>query len=259
MQCIAITHPSGASCTIDTYGATIVSWKIADGTEMLYKSPLSEEGQPIRGGIPVCFPQFGTAGDFPVKHGVARRSTHWSSSVRQSAAEFTLVLEGEDFPEQPTLTYTVELDANRLTLTLDVMGPIVFNGALHTYFRAPNGIENVSVSGLGGAPATDLGGAVVLPEALKFEGPRDTIVLDAPHSLSLNTGARIIDFGLEEGWTDVVLWNVGGDLLKDMPKGDWRGYFCAEAALAAREHRVALGRGETWRGVHSLEVRMMSP
>ncbi|KAH0472932.1 MAG: hypothetical protein KVP17_003120 [Porospora cf. gigantea B] len=255
MQCIAITHPSGSSCTIDTLGATIVSWKIADGTEMLYRSPISEEGQPIRGGVPVCFPQFGTAGDFLVKHGVARSSTNWSSSVRQSAAEFTLVLDGDAFPEQPTLTYTVSLDANRLTLTFDVMGPIVFNGALHTYFKAPNGIENVSVSGLGGASATELGDAVVLPEVLKFDGPRDVIVPNAPRALSLNTGTHVVDFGLDEGWTDVVLWNVGADTLKDMPKGDWRGYFCAEAALATREHRVTLGRGETWRGVHSLDVR----
>lgn len=60
MTTFTLSHPSGASATIDPFGATVVSWILPSGKQMLYLSKLADtEGKrAIRGGIPVIFPQF---------------------------------------------------------------------------------------------------------------------------------------------------------------------------------------------------------
>ncbi|MDO9616031.1 MAG: D-hexose-6-phosphate mutarotase, partial [Bacteroidota bacterium] len=50
-----------ADADICLYGAHVTSFKPRNSMEILWMSPDSsfEEGTPIRGGIPVCFPWFG--------------------------------------------------------------------------------------------------------------------------------------------------------------------------------------------------------
>src|SRR5690349_13912744 len=57
---IVISHRSGSSAQIYLNGAQVTSWKTSDDVERLFLSPAArfENGKPIRGGIPVVFPQF---------------------------------------------------------------------------------------------------------------------------------------------------------------------------------------------------------
>lgn len=50
--------PSGESVTVYLYGATVASWKLANGEEQLFVSSKAklDGSKPIRGGIPVVFP-----------------------------------------------------------------------------------------------------------------------------------------------------------------------------------------------------------
>ena len=50
--------PTGQSVTVYLYGATVTSWKLADGQEQLFLSDKAhlDGSKPIRGGIPVVFP-----------------------------------------------------------------------------------------------------------------------------------------------------------------------------------------------------------
>lgn len=50
--------PSGESVTVHLYGATITSWKLANGQEQLFMSEKAhlDGSKPIRGGIPIVFP-----------------------------------------------------------------------------------------------------------------------------------------------------------------------------------------------------------
>lgn len=54
--------PSGESVTVSLHGATVTSWKLADGQEQLFLSEKThlDGSKPIRGGIPIVFP----VGDF---------------------------------------------------------------------------------------------------------------------------------------------------------------------------------------------------
>ena len=72
MTRVDLQHPSGARVEVYLHGAHVTSWQTARGREVLFVSRAShfQDGAPIRGGIPVIFPQFG-AGPLP-KHGLAR-------------------------------------------------------------------------------------------------------------------------------------------------------------------------------------------
>lgn len=50
--------PSGESVTVHLFGATVISWKLANGAEQLFVSSkaILDGSKAIRGGIPVVFP-----------------------------------------------------------------------------------------------------------------------------------------------------------------------------------------------------------
>ena len=67
-----LTLPCGDSLRVALHGAHVLSW-VSQGRERLYLSPHSvmDAHAAIRGGVPVCFPQFNQRGPLP-KHGFAR-------------------------------------------------------------------------------------------------------------------------------------------------------------------------------------------
>ena len=66
--------PDGAEVTVLLHGGQIVSWIPAGDQERLYLSPqaVAGPGQAVRGGIPVCFPQFAKRGPLG-QHGFSRQ------------------------------------------------------------------------------------------------------------------------------------------------------------------------------------------
>merc|ERR1711936_774876 len=77
MEIITLTHgkSEGTTCEIYKYGATVTSWRVAGGENIIFVSKKAKlDGtKAIRGGIPVCFPQFGPW-EFGAQHGFARIS-----------------------------------------------------------------------------------------------------------------------------------------------------------------------------------------
>ncbi|XP_010555598.1 PREDICTED: putative glucose-6-phosphate 1-epimerase [Tarenaya hassleriana] len=70
---ILLRNPKGASVKISLHGAQVLSWKNERGDELLFTSSKAvfKPPHPVRGGIPICFPQFGTRGSLE-QHGFAR-------------------------------------------------------------------------------------------------------------------------------------------------------------------------------------------
>lgn len=55
---VTATLLSGESVAVSLHGATVVSWRTADGVERLFLSEKSalDGSRPVRGGIPLVFP-----------------------------------------------------------------------------------------------------------------------------------------------------------------------------------------------------------
>lgn len=55
---VTATLPSGEKVEVLLFGATVISWKSARGTENLFLSSKAylDGSKPVRGGIPVVFP-----------------------------------------------------------------------------------------------------------------------------------------------------------------------------------------------------------
>ena len=129
LAAVKLVHASGAEALVYQYAAHLASWKTADGSEQLFMSSATAYGggKALRGGIPVCWPQFNTRGPYG-KHGFAR-NTDWTV-VRSSSEPFPTVVLGlsgeasDAFPFPYKLTYSVSLDsADSITTALTVKNP----------------------------------------------------------------------------------------------------------------------------------------
>ena len=154
---VIVTSLDGASVEIYLLGATIVSYKTSSGQEVLSVSSAAifDGAAPIRGGIPIVFPQFALQGPLPL-HGFARTEL-WTVVGAAEPGRIVLSLcdsektRASQWPHAFELTYTVTFDSARLTTELSVSNPasagapFAFEALLHTYlFLGP---DNVTAQG----------------------------------------------------------------------------------------------------------------
>lgn len=265
--------PCGDRLLVAEWGSQVVSW-VAAGRERLYLSPLSRfDGQAaIRGGIPVCWPQFSGRGPLP-RHGWVRQSRWSLSRVDLDPGAPRLVFEirpANTFPAAHTqpwaqdcrLELDVTLAPGSLSVCLAVFNQgieaLPFTGALHTYLSLDDA-DSATVSGWPMSPALEGWDAVSqsvcrAEPQVALRGEIDRILPAAPGPLLLRDGARGVQIG-QSGWEDTVLWNPGTQqcaALADMPNGGERFMACVEAAQALEPASVP--PGEVWRGTQTLTV-----
>lgn len=261
--------PQGDHVRVLQHGAHIVSW-VAGGRERFFLSPQARlDGQSaIRGGVPVCFPQFNQRGPLP-KHGFAR---HLSWEVGGAAvctaetASLTLCLrDGEPtrahWPQAFEARLRLDLSPGSLQITLSVRNtdarPLDFSGALHSYL-AVDDIAEARLEGLQGQAEWD---AVrdhhgLAAEVLRFEGEFDRVYAAAPRPLHLRDGVQMLEIAQSPSWAQTVVWNPGAVLcatLSDMPADGHLRMLCVEAAQVLAPIRLPAG-GE-WAGWQRLTVR----
>src|ERR1700722_16658306 len=98
---VDITSPL-AQGEIYMHGAHVTSWRPAGAEEVLFLSSRSrwEEGQAIRGGIPICFPWFRAKSDDPhaPAHGFVRTKAWQLDSIvqRGDAISISMFTESDD-------------------------------------------------------------------------------------------------------------------------------------------------------------------
>ncbi|KAK8599147.1 hypothetical protein V6N13_077081 [Hibiscus sabdariffa] len=73
---VLLRNPRGASARVSLHGGQVLSWRTDRGEELLFTSSKAIFKPPyaVRGGIPICFPQFGQRGSLE-QHGFARNRT----------------------------------------------------------------------------------------------------------------------------------------------------------------------------------------
>ena len=279
---------ASASCTVARFGATVTSWKTTRATQHLWMSSLSAKGctGPIRGGVPIAFPQFANQGPLSL-HGFARTQQWEELEVGVSGQEMARVklkLEENDetlalWPHKFKLIYAVELTATRLSLRLEVHNtdsePWEFTSCLHTYLKVSD-ITQCALAGLQGAEYLDK----VDGSKIKTEAPESLFVPEAskdssPHGDGVdgfvdriyrraNAATRLLDGGAgrliavkHPGWPDTVVfnpWETGkkGNKGPDYDDDGYQKMLCVEPAIATTPQR--LEPGATWEGSQIIEV-----
>jgi glucose-6-phosphate 1-epimerase len=264
---VRLETSAGASAVVALHGAQLLSWTPARGRERIFLSARAElaHGKAIRGGVPICFPQFATLGPLP-KHGLVRTRT-WRMAGKERVdggvrAAFTLEPDAELralWPHAWHLELSVLLADDRLRLTLSVenrdAAPLDFTAALHGYL-AVGDVEAVAVSGLRGLEYRDAAAGDALrveeADAVAIRGEVDRVYHAVPGDVILREPGRALAVRAE-GFPDAVVWNPGPAkcaALPDMEPDGWRRMLCIEAGAIRTPVRVA-PRG-SWRASQTL-------
>lgn len=277
LPAIRLALPGGDSVLVALQGAQVLSW-IAGGEEQLFLSPLAahDGSTPIRGGIPLCFPQFNQRGPL-VKHGFAR-TLAWQGRAEDAQVEangLRLALRLEDsaatravWPQAFAAELRVLLEPGVLTVELAVHNPgdapLAFTAALHSYLRLDD-VTDTALSGFDGLQYWDAV-ADTHPQqqgALAFGAEIDRVYPRPAQAMRVHSaGQERLRITQDIAWADTVVWNPGPQLcarLADMPADAWRHMLCVEAA--AIDAPVVLAAQGRWQAAQRLEQlpRMAQP
>ncbi|MEO7253653.1 MAG: D-hexose-6-phosphate mutarotase [Casimicrobium sp.] len=245
---LLITTPF-SKAAISLFGGHVLSFAPTGFDDVLWISPISKRPpDPIRGGIPVCWPYFAKQGQPPdaPQHGLVR-TQQWqvTHAERTADGEIVLALAGPEVPEVPMnvmLTMRIGRALEQALTTVNLSKETVrFTQALHTYFRVADA-NRVHVTGLDGLIYADKfdhfnehtqRGDWNLQDA-RDPGRSDRIYADTGHHFELIDPASHRKITLTtSGSKTLVVWNPGAELIKtfaDLPPEGWRHYVCLEAA-----------------------------
>ena len=266
-----LTLPGGDSIRVLEHGAHVVSW-ISGGRERLFMSSTARyDGvSALRGGVPICFPQFNQRGPLP-KHGFVRNRAWALTRVWNDAtlgACLTLALQNDDatraiWPRAFCVELTVRLRPHALDLVLDVHNTdahaLDFTGALHTYLQVED-IADVTLLGLQGRSewdaVTDVHGQAA--RELRFAGEFDRVYAAPEGALDLcgKPGQPVLSITHSPSWAETVVWTPGARLaatLPDLPVAEAAHMLCVEAAQVMQP--VQVPPGGRWQGSQCLAVR----
>ncbi|MEJ7688274.1 MAG: D-hexose-6-phosphate mutarotase [Variovorax sp.] len=266
---VRLALPEGSACVVALHGAQLLSWTTADRVERIYLSPAARfDGRSaIRGGVPICWPQFNQRGPLP-KHGFVRNIA-WQLQVAESGGPGdTIVLSLREtevtraiWPHAfgARLTVTLAPRSLRVALLLDNTdsAPWSFAAALHTYLRVDD-IGAARLQGLQGANRWDAvrdDRHVEMAPALEFGAEFDSVYVAPAAPLRLVQPAGSLQIAQSANCTETVVWNPGPLLsakLDDLPDDGWRHMLCVEAARI--DEQVLLAPGATWQGWQQLTV-----
>lgn len=261
---IVLRNAAGDVARISPHGAQLLSWQPAGAPEQIYLSPLSRPGPgvAVRGGAPICFPQFSERGPLP-KHGFAR-TRRWvlvappspSAPVVEARLQLDSAMTRTIWDHAFCLVLVARLGPSWLELHLQAANtgrtPWAFTAAIHTYFQVDD-VREVRLRGLQGLAYEDMvDGSAVRTEAdaqLAIRGETDRVYRGISQALELTGGAMPARRISQQGFTDAVVWNPGpakAARLGDLPPDDWQRMLCIEAGVVAQPLEVAPGK--TWSG-----------
>ncbi|KAL8556622.1 hypothetical protein ACS0TY_004178 [Phlomoides rotata] len=269
---VLLRSPRGASTRVSLHGGQVRSWKTERGEELLFSSIKANLKPPaaVRGGIPICFPQFGKRGSLE-QHGFARNRI-WTieenppplaSTDSSNKAFIDLLLKSSD-DDLKTWPHGYEL---RVRVILSVDGslslvsrirnvnskPFSFSFAYRTYLSVSD-ISEVRVEGLETLDYLDnLCNRERFTEqgdALTFESEIDRVYLSSSDAVAVFDHEKKSTFVIKkEGLPDVVVWNPWDKKARTIPDfGDdeYKQMLCVDAA--AIEKPITLKPGEEWTG-----------
>lgn len=261
------TGADGSAFTVSLHGAQLLSWTTADDVERLYLSPRAvfDGAAAIRGGVPICCPQFNQRGMLP-KHGFMRNLPWENRGIDAASGELTLRLRDSEatrklWPHAFEARLQIGMGPGRLRAALTLLNvdhaPLSFAAALHTYLRVDD-IADVRLEGLQGANRWDSlrdDRHVETAPALRFDAEFDSVYAAPAKPLRLVQPGGTLEISQSASCSETVVWNPGavlGAKLADMPEDGYRHMLCVEAARI--DEQVLLLPGAQWQGWQQLRV-----
>lgn len=240
LPAIVISHPK-VRAAITLQGAHLIAWQPSGEKPVIWlsdKTPFSP-GKAIRGGVPICWPWFGPAGE--PAHGFARNQ-NWTLSAHDENDEgviLTFVLESNAqtkklWPHDFTLFARFRL-GQHCEIELEAHGDFEATAALHSYFTVAD-IAEVDVSGLGKTYIDKVENNVqgTSDGKQRYPGRVDRIFTQAEDCSVIHdkAGQRLIEV-YHHHHSDVVTWNPGVELscsMADMANDGYKTLVCVETA-----------------------------
>ncbi|MBK0031604.1 D-hexose-6-phosphate mutarotase [Erwinia sp. S43] len=242
---VVITHPK-VRAAVTLQGAHLVAWQPAGEKPVVWLSEKTAwtPGKAIRGGVPICWPWFGPAGE-PV-HGFAR-NLPWKLSAHdenEQSVMLTFVLESNEqtkklWPHDFTLFARFRF-SDTCEIELEAHGDFEATAALHSYFNVADN-ASVTVSGLGPDYIDQVlkGATGQLPDGKQTYEQRVDRIHTQPAECSVledRAGKRVIEVH-HHYQSDVVTWNPGAELscsMGDMANEGYKTMVCVETARISR-------------------------
>ncbi|XP_045814795.1 putative glucose-6-phosphate 1-epimerase [Trifolium pratense] len=274
---VILRNVRGASATVSLHGGQVLSWKTERGEELLFTSTkaIFTPPKPVRGGIPICFPQFGNRGTLE-QHGFARNKI-WvidqnppplSTDSNGKACIDLLLKPSEDdmkiWPHSFEFRLRVRLAADGHLILIsrirNVNGkPFSFSFAFHTYFSISD-ISEVRVEGLETLDYLDnlyqKERFTEQGDSLTFESEVDRVYLDSSNMVAVLDHEKKRTFVIrKEGLPDVVVWNPWEKKSKsivDFGDEEYKQMLCVDGAAVGKP--ITLKPGEEWTGRLELSV-----
>ncbi len=239
-----------ATAQLSLHGGSLLSFIPKQGafkdTDLLWVSDKAvyHGFKPIRGGIPICWPWFGTP---PIPglpaHGFVR-NIEWQVSKTENLASgatrlvLTLISSEETmeiWPFEFTLNLTIDI-GKTLALTLTTynqsQSDLLLTEAFHTYFKVDQ-VNQVQITGLDGSTKLDkLNNAPAEQQqgAHTVSAPMDDVYLGVTQPLQFTEMGKTISLSTEHARSAVV-WNPGLEKVVDfydINDADWPGFICIE-------------------------------
>jgi glucose-6-phosphate 1-epimerase len=247
----------------ESKGAQVLHAALESGHELLYLSPLVDlyPDNPIRGGIPLMFPQFGDSGPLR-KHGFVR-DLQWKLVAETQDADsknlsYVLDVKATDFPEWPfgaSLQLNARLSVQTLSIGLSVRNTgehaFPFTGGFHPYF-AISSRKDILLNGLEGLAFKD-----------SFPG-ENACELNADGLVERQyIGDAEIQFFNGSNWLKItasgfdswMVWNpgsAGAMKISDLPDEDWDRFICIEPIVLTEP--ISLNPGQEHKGELIVEL-----
>jgi len=271
METVHIGHPSGSRACIHLHGAHLTSWTTANGHEQIFlsKKAVFKPPKAIRGGIPICFPQFSDFGTLSTSHGFARNSK-WQLFEREGDT-VTLKLSSSDdnFAEKygcsdrfvVSIKYTINETQlfTQLKVTNTGIDEMVYSTALHTYFRVED-ITKTRVEGLYRVGYLDsLDNREMRTESnphISIQEEVDRIYLSTPPTVRIvdPIGKRVLSIE-KFNLPDIVVWNPWIEKSKrmgDFCDDEYKEMICVETGCI--KPAIHLLPGTMWKAEQIMSV-----
>lgn len=268
-------HTAHGEALIAQQGAQLLSYQPHEQPPLVWLSETAEyrHGQSLRGGVPVCWPWFGSLERNPVEirtayqgdkapaHGLVRAVDWQLDDIADELGQLSVHFSFDARNGLPGWPHSARLElvmrfGERLTLEMTTHNlgdaPLPVSQALHTYF-AVGDVRQASIDGLQGCRYVETLEKWELRDqhgVVRIAGETDRIYLDVEKPLVIRDPAWERGIHIQaSGSRSAVVWNPWIDKaarLSQFEPDAWQGMLCIETARVWDDvMSVAPGRSET--------------